>query len=235
MTLVRHRVQSKSLTEVSSSINHLPIFHNIPKWSSILKGDKFHNIPTHGIYMGNTTFGKHHALGNSNIYQLMIYGPNSQKPKAQIDLVGLCKMCTFDGAKRELQFDNLRACEQAATMKSPRNHGLEGPEWACHILPMDGWCIERGHKFEIRSVEIWAFARQMLFMLFPLQVGWKGSLSNSIIQPTILPTNCRIHTERLRPLEFWSVPECKICQFVCRWEGSRHFKTLEFFLHGCII
>ncbi len=72
MTLVR-RVQSKSLTEVSSSVNH---------------GDKFHNIPAHGIYMGNTTFGKHHALGNSNIYQLMISGPNSQKPKAQIDLVG---------------------------------------------------------------------------------------------------------------------------------------------------
>ncbi len=108
---------------------------------------------------------------------------------------------------------------------------LSGPVISCQ------WMADasRGHKFEIRSVEIWAFARQILFMLFPLQVGWKGSLSNSIIQPTILPTNCRIHTERLRPLEFWSVPECKICQFVCRWEGSRHFKTLEFFLHGCII
>lgn len=168
-----------------------------------------------------------HALGNPIPHQNDLWS-QPLKPKSS-DRHGVFKF--FNG------FKTYRASiVQNTAFESPRNHVLEGPEWACHILRMDGWCIKRGQEFEIHSVEICASAKQ--FFSCCLQVGWKGSLSKSIFQPTILdhfaPTNCHNHTERLRPLEFWSVPECKICPCVCR-EVSRNFQTLEFFLHGCII
>ena len=90
---------------------------------------------------------------------------------------------------------------QNTAFESPRNHVLEGPEWACHILRMDG-CIKRGQKFEIHSVEICASAKQFFPWLFTSGMERYGKVAfpnPSFNQPfwTILPTNSRNHTERL--------------------------------------
>ena len=105
---------------------------------------------------------------------------------------------------------------------------LSGPVISCE------WMAASREARNLRSIQWKYVPLQSNSFHACLQVGWKGNPSFNQPFWTILPTNCRNHTERLRPLEFWSVPECKICPCVCR-EGSRNFQNLEFFMHGCII